>query len=151
MSGTCLRVDFYQLSRDPAEALIPRLAEQTLKAGERLLVVTGDAGQAARISQALWAHKPESFLAHGAAGEGDDDRQPILLSDTPEPANGARFAAFADGVWRGGARGRFERLFHVFGAETIEAARAAWRELGEDETVERRFWKQEGGRWVEGP
>ncbi|MCA1662157.1 MAG: DNA polymerase III subunit chi [Novosphingobium sp.] len=146
-----MRVDFYQLSRDPAEALIPRLAEQTLKAGERLLVVTGDASQALRISQALWAHQPESFLAHGAAGEGSEERQPILLSDAPEPANGARFAAFADGVWRGEARSRFERLFHVFSAETIEAARAAWRELGENDAVERHFWKQEGGRWVEGP
>ncbi len=145
-----MRVDFYQLSRDPAEALIPRLAEQTLAAGERLLVVTSDAEQALRISQGLWAHKPESFLAHGAAGEGEEARQPILLSDAPAPANGARFVAFADGLWRDPPEGR-ERVFHLFSTETIDAARAAWRALGEDETVERHFWKQEDGRWVEGP
>ena len=146
-----MRVDFYQLSRDPAEALIPRLAEQTLRAGERLLVVTNDPEQAVRISSALWAHKPESFLAHGAAGEGHEARQPILLADAAEPANGARFAAFADGVWRCEARARFARLFHLFNTATIDAARAAWRELGEDETVERHFWKQDGGGWLEGP
>ena len=146
-----MRVDFYQLSRDPAETLIARLAEQTLAAGERLLVVTADAEQALRLSQALWAHKPESFLAHGAAGEGHEARQPILLSDAPEPGNGARFAAFTDGVWRGEARERFERVFHLFTSDTIDAARAAWRELGEDETAERHFWKHEGGRWIEGP
>jgi len=145
-----LRVDFYQLSRDPAEALIPRLAEQTLAAGERLLVATGDAEQALRISQGLWAHKPESFLAHAAAGEGHEARQPILLADVPEPPNGARFIAFADGVWRD-PPASCERVFHLFSADTIDAARAAWRALGEDETVERDFWKQEGGRWVEGP
>jgi len=145
-----LRVDFYQLSRDPAEALIPRLAQQTLAAGERLLVATGDAEQALRISQGLWAHKPESFLAHAAAGEGHEARQPILLADVPEPPNGARFIAFADGVWRD-PPASCERVFHLFSADTIDAARAAWRALGEDETVERHFWKQEGGRWVEGP
>ena len=145
-----LRVDFYQLSRDPAEALIPRLAEQTLAAGERLLVATGDAEQALRISQGLWAQKPESFLAHAAAGEGHEARQPILLADVPEPANGARFIAFADGVWRD-PPASCERVFHLFSADTIDAARAAWRALGEGETVERHFWKQEAGRWVEGP
>ena len=145
-----LRVDFYQLSRDPAEALIPRLAEQTLAAGERLLVATGDAEQALRISQGLWAHKPESFLAHAAAGEGHEARQPILLADVPEPPNGARFIAFADGVWRD-PPASCERVFHLFSADTIDAARAAWRALGEGETVERHFWKQEAGRWIEGP
>ena len=145
-----MRVDFYQLSRDPAEALIPRLAEQTLAAGKRLLVVAGDAEQGPRISQCLWAHKPESFLAHGAAGEGHEARQPILLADALDPANGARFIAFADGVWRDPPEG-CERVFHLFSAETIDAARAAWRTLGEDETVERHFWKQDGGRWTEGP
>ena len=31
-----MRVDFYQLSRDPVEAVVPLLAHSTLKAGERL-------------------------------------------------------------------------------------------------------------------
>ena len=32
-----MHVDFYQLSRDPAEAVLPLLAANTLKAGERML------------------------------------------------------------------------------------------------------------------
>ena len=37
-----MRVDFYQLSRDPAEAVVPLLATNTHKAGARMLVVSGD-------------------------------------------------------------------------------------------------------------
>ena len=138
-----MRVDFYQLSRDPAEALIPRLAEQTLNAGERLLVVTADPEQAARISQALWAHKPESFLAHGADGEGSEERQPILLSDAVEPANGARYLIFADGEWRDPPE-TCERAFLLFGEATIAAARERWRALPPGE---RNFWKQAAKGW----
>ena len=138
-----MKVDFYQLSRDPAESVVPLLAERTLKAGERLLVVTGDPAQAERISAALWAHKPASFLAHGVAGAGQEERQPILVSDQVDPANGARYAIFADGIWRD-PPGDCARVFLLFGAETIDAARAQWRALAGSE---RNFWKQGERGW----
>jgi DNA polymerase-3 subunit chi len=144
-----MRVDFYQLSRDPAEKVVPLLARNTMTAGEKLLVVSGDAAQLDRIGQALWEPR-ESFLAHGRAGQPHEERQPILLSDRAEPANGARFLALADGVWRE-ADGRFERTFLLFDDATVQGARQCWRDLGGREGIERRFWKQEGGRWVEGP
>ncbi len=102
----------------------------------------------ARIGKGLWELK-ESFLAHGHAGGADDARQPILLSDKVEAANGARFVALADGQWREEALG-FERALLVFDEATIEAARGAWRKLDGDETLTRRYFKQEGGKWVAG-
>ena len=89
----------------------------------------------------------ESFLAHGEAGGPHDARQPILLSEAMEPANGASFVLLADGRWRD-AEG-FERAFLLFGEETLAEARACWRMLGEREGLERRYWRQEGGRWVQ--
>ena len=145
-----MRVDFYQLSRDPAEAVIPSLAANALKAGERLLVVSGDDEQLLSVSKALWSHTPESFLAHGPAGGPHDARQPVLLSDRAEPANGAKFVALADGAWRDEAAG-FERVFLLFGEAKLEEARACWRMLGERDDAERRFWVQDGGKWREGP
>ena len=145
-----MRVDFYQLSRDLAEAALPLIARATLNAGERLLVVSGDEAQLGRIGEALWTRLPESFLAHGRAGSADDPRQPILLSAQPEPGNGARYMALADGVWREGAA-PFARTFLLFGEATLQAARDCWRMLGDRDGVERRFWKQDGGKWVEGP
>ncbi len=145
-----MRVDFYQLSRDSAEAALPLIARAALKAGERLLVVSGDDSQLARIGQALWEMLPDSFLAHGMAGGKHDTLQPILLAGQPEAGNGARFMAIADGVWRE-VETPFARTFYLFDDATLQPARACWRMLGEREGVERRFWKQEGGKWVEGP
>ena len=145
-----MRVDFYQLSRDPAEAVVPLLAAHTLKAGERLLVISGDEAQRGAVSQALWSHVPEDFLAHGEAGGAHDARQPVLLTDQPDAANGARFVALADGVWRDGLD-TFERVFLLFGAAEIDDARSCWRMLGERDGVERKFWVQDGAKWREGP
>jgi DNA polymerase-3 subunit chi len=144
-----MRVDFYQLTRDPAELVVPLLARSTLGAGERLLVVSDDAAQLGRISVALWQRVPDSFLAHGFAGTAHDARQPILLATAPEPANGAHYLALADGQWRE-AEG-MARVFLLFPPEQTDAARQTWRLLGQREGVERRYWRQDGGKWREGP
>jgi DNA polymerase-3 subunit chi len=141
-----LKVDFYQLSASPAEGVLPLIARNTLKAAERLLVISGDDAQLARISDALWALK-DSFLAHGIADGPHQERQPILLSDRPEPANGARYIALADGVWRDAAL-QFERAFLLFDSATIDAARATWRTLDGIDGLERNFWRQEDGKWI---
>jgi DNA polymerase-3 subunit chi len=145
-----MRVDFYQLSRDPVEAVVPQIARNTLNAGERLLVVSADAEQLGRISAGLWARIADSFLAHGLSGGEHDARQPILLSAGMQPANGARFVAIADGLWRDGEQA-FERTFFIFGEDTLQPARECWVALGKRGGIDRRFWKQQGGRWVEGP
>jgi DNA polymerase-3 subunit chi len=144
-----MRVDFYHLTRDPAEAVVPLLARSTLGAGERLLVVSNAAAQLARISAALWARMPDSFLAHGQAGGAHDAHQPILLADALDPANGARYLALADGQWRE-AEG-MARVFLLFSPERIDDARGTWRMLGQREGVERHYWRQQGGKWQEGP
>lgn len=144
-----MRVDFYQLTRDPAELVLPLIARNTLAADERLLVVSDEAAQLARIAEALWTRLPETFLANGIAGGAHDARQPILLSHAAEPANGARFVALADGVWRE-APG-MTRAFLLFPPERIDDARGCWRMLGTRAGVERKYWRQDGGKWREGP
>lgn len=145
-----MQVDFYQLTRDPAERVLPVVAQKILDDGERLLVVSGDIAQLDIISSALWNAKPDSFLAHAKAGDGDDAIQPILLSANAEAVNGAKFIALIDGDWRDEAV-LFERAFYLFAPSHTDAARAAWRTLGERNGVERRYWKQDGGKWVQGP
>ena len=141
-----MRVDFYQLSQSSVEEALPALAAKMLGSGARVLVVSADDAQLAAISTALWATR-EHFLAHAPAGGPHDARQPILLSDSIDNANGATFLALADGQWREGAEG-FERVFLLFGAATIDEARATWRMLGECEGIERNYWRQEGKSWV---
>jgi DNA polymerase-3 subunit chi len=145
-----MQVDFYQLTRDPAEKVIPVLAQRVLDGGGRLLVVSGEGDQQDRLSTALWSAKPDSFLAHAKAGEGEDALQPILLSGAVDATNGARFVALADGEWRDEALG-FERIFYLFPPSHTDNARTAWRVLANRGDVERRYWKQDGGKWVQGP
>ncbi len=146
-----MQVDFYQLTRDPAEKILPALAAKILGDDARLLVVSDSKPQLETISDALWTVKGEAFLANGlAAAEQADAQQPILLSDRAEAANEARFVALADGIWRDEAL-TFERAFYLFPPERTDDARAAWRKLGEDESITRNYWRQDGGKWVKGP
>lgn len=145
-----MQVDFYQLTRDPAEKVVPALAQRILSDGGRLLVLSEDERQLDSISTALWAWRPESFLAHAKAGEGDDSIQPILFALTGDAANGAKLVLLADGEWRDAALD-YDRAFYLFPPAKTDNARAAWRALADREGVDRRYWRQDGGKWVQGP
>ncbi|MBL8652147.1 MAG: DNA polymerase III subunit chi [Sphingopyxis sp.] len=147
------RVDFYRLTRDPVERVLPALAGRILDNGDRLLIVAGPAMQRQAIDEALWTLQPASFLPHGAAGSPDEEVEPILISGTldPSPPNRASHIALADGEWRDEALG-FARVFLLFDNSRIDDARATWRSLAARDDVDNRFWKQdERGRWSEGP
>ena len=143
-----MRVDFYLLDAAPAEAVVPLLARAAKLAGKRVLVVSDDAPQAARIDQALWEMAPDAFLAHGIAGEGHEARQPALISGQIDPVNDAQFVILADGKWRDESS-QFDRTFLLFGEDRRQEARECWSMIGQNDAVERHFWKQEGGKWRE--
>ena len=143
-----MQVDFYQLSRDPVERVLPQIARRILDNGDRLLVVVPDPDQRARVSEALWHAIPASFLAHGEAGEAHAASQPILLGDDCTATNAATHVAICDGQWRSEALG-FARAFHFFDDSVIDRARDAWRLLSRTPDVEPRFWRQDGGRWAQ--
>jgi DNA polymerase III subunit chi len=142
-----VQVDFYQLPGTPAEQVIATLAEKVLGADGRLLIVAEDEAQLSRLDRILWDQGASSFLPHGVAGGADDARQPILLSTSPDAPNQARNMLIADGTWREAAL-TFDRSFYLFDNDTLEAARLAWKLLAGREGVERRYWAQEGGKWV---
>jgi DNA polymerase-3 subunit chi len=145
-----MQVDFYQLTRDPAEAVLPAIARRVLEGGERLLVVSQDRQQLDRISQGLWTAGPETYLANDHADAAAPQIQPILLTSDCAPINAARYIALADGHWREDAL-QFERAFYFFDDATIDEARASWRVLSKADGITPRFWKQDGGKWRQGP
>lgn len=139
-----MRVDFYGLGQAAPETIVPALAAKALGAGERLLVVAGQPAQRAALSDALWSQ--DGFLAHG---EKHAERQPILIGDTLDAANGAKLLCLADGEWREDPA--FERIFYLFDDDHRDAARQVWRDVSAREGVEAFFWKQEDGKWRQGP
>ena len=142
-----MKVDFWQLSNDPAEKVATLIAGRVLSGGDRLLVVSEHDEHRAKISDALWEASDKDFLANGDASEPHAERQPILLSAAPDAANGSNHVILADGTWREEALS-FDRAFLLFGDDVIDAARAAWRGLDEADGVERSFYRQENGKWV---
>ena len=145
-----MQVDFYQLTRDPVEQALPGIARRVLENGGRLLVVSDDAAQLERISRGLWDAGPDTYLAHDRAEAPMPEVQPILLAGQCEAATGARMIVLADGLWRDEAL-QFERVFYFFDDAAIDGARASWRTLSKADGVTPRFWKQDGGKWRQGP
>ena len=144
------RVDFYQLSRDPVDVTVAKLARKVLQAGERLVVVSDDGAQREHLSKILWEQGGAAFLANGMAGAPHAARQPILLSDSCAAPNEARMALIADGVWREDALG-FDRVLLLFDAAQRDDAAGLWRRFAKDEAVDNRIHKQdESGAWREG-
>lgn len=142
-----MQVDFYHLTITPLDRALPQIAEKVVASGNRLLIVAEGEAQRAALDRLLWGYSPDSFLPHAQAGGGDDAAQPVLIAGEVAAANGARHVALVDGVWRDAALD-FERAFHFFDEDSIEAARAAWRGLQAREGIERRYWKQnDAGRW----
>src|SRR5690348_4389145 len=142
-----MQVDFYQLAGTPAEQVIASIAEKLLAGEGRLIVVAEDPGYLARLDRMLWDQSSVSFLPHGLAGGADDARQPILLTTSPDAPNLGRNMLIADGQWRDSALS-YDRAFYLFDDATLEGARLAWKLLSGREGVDRRYWAQEGGKWV---
>ena len=143
-----MRVDFYQLSRDPVEKVVALLAGKVLDAGARLLVVAESEELRRTLADSLWA--ADGFLANGMAKEPHAEQQPILLSVDCIAPNGATMVLLADGVWREEATG-FDRAMLLFNGNGTEAARKLWVEMKAREDVEPRIFKQTAnGGWREG-
>jgi DNA polymerase-3 subunit chi len=143
-----VQVDFYQLGGSSPGQVIASIAEKLLAQDGRLLVVAEDEGLLGKLDRLLWGDPGSNgFLPHGIAGGADDARQPILLSTSSDAPNLARNMLIADGVWRDSAL-TFDRAFHLFDDATLDGARLAWKLLAGREGVERRYWAQEGGKWV---
>lgn len=141
-----MKVDFWQVSRDPVEKVVAMIARRVMDEGARLLVVSKSPEQRDAISRALWAAGPESFLANGEASATGAERQPILLSETPEALNTASHVIFADGQYR--EPEGFARAFLLFDEDTKQHARETWSALDSIEGLDRSYFEQVVGKWV---
>ncbi len=142
-----MRIGFYLTGSQQVEAVLPQIARAALGQGQRLLVVAEDARLREDLDKSLWEAFPQEFLAHGQAGGAHDARQPILVNDECDAANGAQIVALADGQWRKEATA-FGRALLFFDDESRAAARETWRLFDAKEDVEREFFEFEAGKWV---
>jgi DNA polymerase-3 subunit chi len=145
---------FYHLERKSLDDVLPGLLERTRERGWRAVVQVGSAERMAALDMHLWTYSEQSFLAHGTAAEGHSSRQPIFLTTEEENPNGAHVLFLVGGAmpadWSSPLFAGLARIVLLFDGrdpETLDAARAAWRnakEASQDAT----YWKESpNGKW----
>jgi DNA polymerase-3 subunit chi len=145
-----VEVTFYQLQRQPLEAVLPVLLEKTRGRGWKAVVEVATEERRRALDDVLWTYSERSFLAHGLDGEPDCAEQPILLTTGRGNANGAEMRFLADGARLGPDLAGHQRIALIFDGEdpdALQAARDDWKQAkaaGHDAS----FWQQNGeGRW----
>lgn len=137
-------VAFYHLSR-PFESALPRLLERALEQGSRVAIRSHDPARLKALDELLWTHDERSFLPHGRDGDDLAELQPVLLTGSDTPANGAQVLIVLEPPIPDFAG----RVLYFFGAATIAEGRATWAGLKGREGVERTYWQQdERGKWA---
>ena len=122
-------VNFYHLTRSSLEAALPRLLAKTLQAGERAVVMLGSPERVDALNTHLWTYDPNGFLPHGAAKDGEGDRQPVWLTHLDENPNVAGFLFVADHA-RSDRVADYKRCFELFDGRdesAVAESRERWK------------------------
>lgn len=144
---------FYHLDRPNLERAAAPLIEKCLERDWRVLVVSSDATRRARIDEALWTYRDDSFLPHGEAdAEGlDAARQPVLIASTPENLNSADAVLLLDAADLpvSAAFARCMVMFDGADSETRARARSQFKAAREAGLTCRYFQQTSRGGWKE--
>ncbi len=145
---------FYHLQSQPLERVLASLIEKSIKKGWRVVLQAKSKERLVALDSWLWTFSDESFVAHGRAGDGDPELQPVYLTTGIENPNGAALRLFVEGAEivpalkeSGANYARAVALFDGRDAEELACARTQWKEL-KDHGFEASYWQQgEKGRW----
>lgn len=129
--------------------MLPELLEKTLGRGWRAVVQVGSQERLEALDTSLWKYREDSFLPHGAVGDGSPDLQPIYLTTGPDTPNGATVRFFVDGA-DAEDLGPYERAIYLFDGhddDAVSHARTQWtraNDAGHSVT----YWQQNAqGKW----
>lgn len=127
-------VMFYHLDRQPLDAALPLLVEKTLERGWRAVIQAGSEERVAALDALLWTYRPEAFVPHGTAGDGDAARQPVYLTATAENPNAADVRFLVDGAALDAYKGyrRIVVMFNGRDEHAVKDARDQWRRAKSD-------------------
>ena len=157
-------VRFYHLQRARLEEVLPVILERCHQRAERVLVLAGSTERVEALAALLWTYRPESFLPHGTARDGEAARQPIFL-DTPRSATSEGATPDGEGdnpnsapvlILSDGARhpriGDFKLVCELFDGHdeaAVAAARSQWKACKEAGHAVVYFQQADTGKWQE--
>ena len=141
-------IGFYHLLATPLERALPRLLERARRGGYRIVVQAASAERVEHLNALLWTYDEASFLAHGAARDGNAANQPIWLTDRAENPNEATMLVLVDGVEAEdlSAFARIADMFDGNDPEAVERARRRWRR-GKEAGHTLTYWQQTQAGW----
>ena len=142
-------VRFHHLERRRIDQALPRLLEQALEEGRRVVVRASSDEMVSALNERLWTYDDASFLPHGAAGDGDPMTQPMFLTSEVENPNAATMLVRLSGVQAAEADEAFDLALLMFDGRDEAAlahARGEWRRL-KDQGRAISYWREsdEGG------
>jgi DNA polymerase-3 subunit chi len=149
-------VRFYHLQRARLETVLPVILERCQQRGERVLVLAGSTERVEALAALLWTYRPDSFLPHGTARDGEAAAQPIYLAAAPDAEsvanpNGASVLILSDGA-RHPAVAEFRlacELFDGHDEAAVAAAREQWRRYREAGHAVVYYQQSAEGKWQE--
>ncbi len=155
-------VRFYHLQRARLEEVLPIILERCHQRAERVLVLAGSSERVEALAALLWTYRPDSFLPHGTARDGEAARQPIFLAAPGEAAgedagaelenpNGAQVLILSDGA-RHPRIGDFKLVCELFDGNdeaAVAAARTQWKACKETGHAVVYFQQGDNGKWQE--
>lgn len=141
-------IRFYHLTRKTLEQALPELLEKTLERSLRAVVMAGSPERVEALTQQLWTYRPESFLPHGNAKDGNAEAQPVWLTALDERPNNADFLFLVDGA-QSEHLDTYQRVCEIFDGndeEAVLAARVRWKKYKEA-GHELSYWQQGERGW----
>lgn len=148
MSGET-EVFFYHLESRTLEQVLPTLLERSLERGWRAAVQAASQERVESLNTLLWTYREDSFLPHGATGDGTPHAQPIYLTEDEDNPNDATVRFLVDGASLADAS-PYARVVYVFDGHdenAVAQAREAWA-AAKEKGYAVSYWQQdEEGRW----
>jgi DNA polymerase-3 subunit chi len=144
-------IRFYHLQRTKLEEVLPTLLERAYGRGDRVLVAVGSTERAEALAAHLWTYRPDSFLPHGTAKDGEATVQPIYLTAGDENPNQATLLLLCDGASRPDLA-QFSLVCELFDGNdeaAVAAARARWRDYKAANHQLIYYQQNDSGRWEE--
>ncbi|MET0155911.1 MAG: DNA polymerase III subunit chi [Rickettsiales bacterium] len=146
-----MRIDFYRLTGAPVYKAIPFLVEKAYESANKIFILVKSQEDANALDGALWSFRQAAFIPHDVAGEGDEDRQPVLIGTDAGDARGAPFF-FIAGASPSLPSYACDRVFFMFDGEdasALQEAREFWKKCGNG-MAEKHYWsRDEKGKWQE--
>lgn len=121
---------FYHLTEKTLKETLPGLLEKCVERNWKSVVQVGDPDKLAEIDQWLWTSREDSFIAHSAERDGNENHQPVFLTDTDDNPNGGEIRFMVEGAVPPSLED-YTRGIYIFDGHddaALNQARERWRE-----------------------